>query len=239
MAPRLSIFVRILTAIFATLKQRGQWPHRLVIMMFTHVKQINESQRMVQDGHLKSASVLSDIESNFHFDCPLLVKKSFPLLVPFNRRRTGHSHFSKNIPVSADGTITGFCSHTPTMAFSIAGGCRRPVFSPTNKYSRASSILRRLPCAQHAKTPVITTRVTHGLHSESHTASINNVNIASSHLSDFSGLRYERKPYWQSIGRWRDLDEKDFLNYEWQVRQTYSARSRDFAMLNFRERTGP
>lgn len=31
------------------------------------------------------------------------------------------------------------------------------------------------------------------------------------------GLKYDRIPYWQKIPRWKDVEEKDFLSYRWNV----------------------
>jgi lysine 2,3-aminomutase len=38
----------------------------------------------------------------------------------------------------------------------------------------------------------------------------------------FRGSKFDRVPYWQKIGRWKDISEKQFLSYSWGVRQTQS-----------------
>jgi hypothetical protein len=34
--------------------------------------------------------------------------------------------------------------------------------------------------------------------------------------------KYDRAPYWQKIGRWKDITEKQFLSYRWGVSQIHT-----------------
>jgi len=36
------------------------------------------------------------------------------------------------------------------------------------------------------------------------------------------GSKYDRVPYWQKIGRWKDITEKQFLSYRWGVSQIHT-----------------
>lgn len=36
------------------------------------------------------------------------------------------------------------------------------------------------------------------------------------------GSKFDRVPYWQKIGRWKDITAEKFLSYRWGVSQTYS-----------------
>jgi lysine 2,3-aminomutase len=33
----------------------------------------------------------------------------------------------------------------------------------------------------------------------------------------FRGTKFDRVPYWQKIGRWKDITEENFLSYRWSV----------------------
>jgi hypothetical protein len=37
----------------------------------------------------------------------------------------------------------------------------------------------------------------------------------------FRGVKFDRVPYWQKIGRWKDITEKQFLSYRWGVRAVH------------------
>lgn len=37
-----------------------------------------------------------------------------------------------------------------------------------------------------------------------------------------TNLLYGRKPFWQAVGRWKNVLDEHFLSYEWQVSQDFS-----------------
>lgn len=41
--------------------------------------------------------------------------------------------------------------------------------------------------------------------------------VTSASPAYFRGSKFDRAPYWQKIGRWKDVSEKEFLSYRWNV----------------------
>lgn len=55
--------------------------------------------------------------------------------------------------------------------------------------------------------------------------------ITSASPAYFRGSKFDRVPYWQKIGRWKDIGEKEFLSYRWNTAKDIQGKAKLYQFL--------
>jgi len=84
-----------------------------------------------------------------------------------------------------------------------------PTVTPKSAVQRVENVLKRNGAAAVQKTP-------EPMVEETQTASESVIDAATV-PAYHRGSKFDRVPYWQNIGRWKDITENQFLSYRWGV----------------------